>query len=272
MWPFPGNYDGEVLMDFMEQQALAGQHAIVTGGASGIGRATCLRLAGLGASVTMVDINPQLLAEAAQEISNVAGVPEPLILTRDISNETDMEDMARVSLEKFGSIDILVHSAGILRGPGSGPKMMADVDLGEWDRVINTNLKGTFLCNRAVLPAMVKQRRGQIINISSTSGLQGRPLDSVYCASKFGVIGLSHALAEEVRPYGIRVQVVAPDAVDTLMWEQNKPVRAPNDALPPSRVADLIVYLLTLPLDAIFGDVVIAPFRYRRRKKSDSPD
>jgi NAD(P)-dependent dehydrogenase (short-subunit alcohol dehydrogenase family) len=260
------------LMDFLEPQALAGQHAIVTGGASGIGRATCLRLARLGAAVTLVDISPQLLAEVAREIKEVADAPEPLPLTKDIRNETDMEDMARVSLEKFGSIDILVHSAGILRGPGSGPKMMADVDLGEWDRVIDTNLKGTFLCNRAVLPAMVKQRRGQIINLSSTSGLQGRPLDSVYCASKFGVIGLSHALAEEVRPYGIRVQVVAPDAVDTLMWEQNKPVRAPSDALPPARVADLIAYMLTMPLDAIFGDVVITPFRYRRRKKSDSPD
>jgi NAD(P)-dependent dehydrogenase (short-subunit alcohol dehydrogenase family) len=259
-------------MDLMEQQALAGQNAIVTGGASGIGRTTCLRLAGLGAALTIVDKNSQLLEETAQEVKNVAGALEPVILTKDICNETDMEDMARISLEKFGSIDILVHSAGILHGPGGGPKMMADIDLNEWDAVINTNLKGTFLCNRAVLPAMVKQRRGQIINISSTSGLQGRPLDSVYCASKFGVIGLSQALAEEVRTYGIRVQVVAPDAVDTLFWEQNKPIRPPSDALPPSRVADLIAFMLTIPLDAIFGDVVIAPFRYRRRKKSNSPD
>ena len=259
-------------MDRMEQRALTGQHAIVTGGASGIGRATCLCLAGLGAALTVVDRNSQLLEETAQEIKNVAGALEPVILTKDISNESDMEDMARISLEKFGSIDILVHSAGILRGPGSGPKMMVDVDLGEWDTVIDTNLKGTFLCNRAVVPAMVKQRRGQIINISSTSGLRGRPLDSVYCASKFGVIGLSQALAEEVRPYGIRVQVVAPDAVDTLFWEQNKPIRAPGDSLPPSRVADLIAFMLTVPLDAIFGDVVIAPFRYRRRKKPDTSD
>jgi NAD(P)-dependent dehydrogenase (short-subunit alcohol dehydrogenase family) len=193
-------------------------------------------------------------------------------LNKDIRIETDMEDMARITLERFGSIDILVHSAAILRGKGSQPKMMVDVETVEWDEVMSTNLKGTFLCNRAVLPAMVKQRAGQIINISSTSGLRGRALDSVYSASKFGVMGLSQALAEEVRPYGIRVQVVAPDAIDTPMWDQNGPIRPTGDALAPSRVADLIAYMVALPLDAVLGDVVIAPFRFRRRKKPDTTD
>ncbi|MFA5111327.1 MAG: SDR family oxidoreductase [Desulfobaccales bacterium] len=259
-------------MNFSDQQALAGQVAIVTGGASGIGRATCLSLARLGAAVVIIDLKAQWLAETAREIAGVPGALEPLTMAKDIRNETDMGDLARLTLEKFGRIDILVHSAGILRGKGSGPKMMADVDLEEWEEVITTNLKGTFLCNRAVLPAMVKQRRGQIINISSTSGLKGRALDSVYCASKFGVMGLTQALAEEVRPYGIRVQLVAPDAIDTPMWDQNGPIRPPGDSLPPARVADLIAYMVTLPLDAILGDVVIAPFRFRRRKKPDAAD
>lgn len=259
-------------MELHDQQTLAGQTAIVTGAASGIGRATALSLARLGAAVALVDLNPELLSEAAQDIATQAETPEPLILPGDIRQEADMADMARLTLEKFGSIDILVHGAGILRGQGSGPKMMADVDLTEWDEVIGTNLKGTFLCNRAVLPAMVKQRQGQIINIASTSGLQGRPLDSVYCASKFGVMGLTQALAEEVRPYGIRVQVVAPDAVDTPMWGQNGPIRPPTDALAPARVAELITCLVTLPLDAILGQVVIAPFRFRRRKKTAAAD
>jgi 3-oxoacyl-[acyl-carrier protein] reductase len=260
------------LMNLNDQQALTGQIAIVTGGASGIGRATCLSLARLGAAVALVDLNAALLAEAAREITMLAGAAEPLILPKDIRSETDMADMARITLEKFGRIDILVHSAGILRGKGSGPKMMVDMDVTEWDEVITTNLKGTFLCNRAVLPAMVKQRRGQIINIASTSGLQGRALDSVYCASKFGVMGLSQALSEEVRQYGIRVQVVAPDAIDTPMWGQNRPIRPPADSLAPSRVADLIAYVVTLPLDATLGNVVIAPFRFRRRKKPDAID
>jgi NAD(P)-dependent dehydrogenase (short-subunit alcohol dehydrogenase family) len=259
-------------MELSGNQALAGHAAIVTGGASGIGRATGLSLARLGAAVVLVDLNRQLLEEAAREIRDAASGPEPLILEKDIRSESDMADVARVVLEKFGRIDILVHSAAILRGRGSGPKMLADVDVAEWDEVIGTNLKGTFLCNRAVLPAMVQQRGGQIINISSTSGLQGRALDSVYCASKFGVMGLTQALAEEVRPYGVRVQLVTPDAIDTPMWDQNGPIRPPGDALPASRVAEMIAYMLTLPLDAVLGNVIIAPFRFRRRKKRDDAD
>ena len=259
-------------MDLENQQALAGQTAIITGGASGIGRATCLSLARLGASVAIVDLDAARLEETAGEIATLPGAPKPLILLKDIRSEADMEDMAGAAMEKFGRIDILVHCAGILRGRGSGPKMMMDVDVTEYDEVINTNLKGTFLCNRAVLPAMVRQHRGQIINIASTSGLQGRALDSIYCASKFGVVGLSQALAEEVRPYGIRVQIVAPDAVDTAMWDQNGPIRPPAQSLAPNRVADLIAFVVTLPLDAALGQIVIAPFRSRRRKKQEDGD
>jgi len=258
------------MVNRVDQQPLTGQAAIVTGGGSGIGRATCLSLARLGAALTIVDLNEGLLAETAQEIKRLAASPEPLTLCNDIRREAEMQAMAQITLETFGSIDILVHSAAILRGKGSSPKMMADIEVQEWDEVIDTNLKGTFLCNRAVLTAMVKQRRGQIINISSTSGLKGRPLDSVYCASKFGIIGLSQALAEEVRPYGIRVQVVVPDAVDTPMWDQNGPLPRPVEALPPARVADLIAYLVTLPWDTMLGEVVIAPFRTRKRKKAET--
>jgi 3-oxoacyl-[acyl-carrier protein] reductase len=256
----------------LKQQPLTGQAVIVTGGGSGIGRATCLGLARLGAAVAIVDIDADLLAETAREIKRLAAGPEPLTLRSDVRKEDDMQSMAQSTLKAFGSIDILVHSAAILRGKGSTPKMMADIEVQEWDEVIDTNLKGTFLCNRAVLPIMVKQRRGQIINISSTSGLKGRALDAVYSASKFGIFGLSQALAEEVRPYGIRVQVVAPDAVDTPMWDQNGPIQRPADALPPARVADLIAYLVTLPMDTILGDVVIAPFRTRKRKKAETSD
>jgi NAD(P)-dependent dehydrogenase (short-subunit alcohol dehydrogenase family) len=257
-------------MNNKTSQLLDGQTAIVTGAASGIGRATCLSLVQKGATVVLVDINGEHLEETAQELKAQECSPEPMILKKDIRSERHMDEMARLTLERFGGIDVLVHCAAILRGTGSGPKNMADVSLAEWDEVMETNLKGTFLCNRAVLPAMMNQRRGQIINISSTSGLRGHALDSVYCASKFGVFGLSQSLAEEVRPYGIRVFVVQPDAVDTPMWDQNGPIRAPTDALSPARVADLITYLVSLPGDTILGGLVISPFRTRRRKKPES--
>jgi len=177
-----------------------------------------------------------------------------------------MEEMVRRTVAHFGQIDILITSAGILRAKGRGPRLVAEMPTSEWDEVIETNLKGVFLSNHAVLSTMIKQRRGQIVNISSTSGRQGRAYDSAYCASKFGVIGLSEALAQELLQYNIRVHVILPDAVDTPLWHQNGPIPRPVGALPASRVADLIVYLLTLPGDCVLVNPVIAPFRTRRRR------
>jgi NAD(P)-dependent dehydrogenase (short-subunit alcohol dehydrogenase family) len=185
-------------------------------------------------------------------------------LALDVTSERDMEAMARRTVETFGRIDIFVGCAGILRAPGTLPKPLADLSLSEWELVLQVNLTGTFLSNRAVLPAMIAQKGGTIINLSSTSGRQGRAHDSAYCASKFGVVGLTEALAEEVRHHGIKVQAVLPDAVDTPLWEQNGPIK-PEIALAPERVADLIVFMAALPPDTILGATVLSPFRGRRR-------
>jgi NAD(P)-dependent dehydrogenase (short-subunit alcohol dehydrogenase family) len=255
----------------LEDGGLHGRVAIVTGGASGIGRATCLALARQGVRLAVADINQtgidEVLGTLKTEVSGLNLSDAPLGLPVNVRSEQDMAEMARRTLEHFGRIDILVHSSGILRPPGSRPMFLHQVSLEEWDAVVDTNLKGTFLSNRAVLPAMVQQRQGHIINISSTSGIKGRPFDSVYCASKFGVVGLTEALAEEVRQYGIKVHVVLPDAVDTPIWEQNAPIQAPEGSLAPERVADVICYLISMPQDTVFGNLVIQPFKSRRRKK-----
>jgi 3-oxoacyl-[acyl-carrier protein] reductase len=247
---------------------LAGQVVIVTGGASGIGRATCRAMARKGAGLVAVDVNQGGLDELLGTLKAEAPGLEALGLALNVRLEQDMQEMASRTLERFGRIDILVHCAGILRIKGSRPQFLHQVSLEEWDVVMDTNLKGTFLSNRAVIPAMIQQRQGQIFNISSTSGLKGRPLDSVYSASKFGVVGISEALAEEVRQYGIKVQVILPDAVDTPMWEQNAPIQAPDSSLAPERVADLICYLAALPRDTVFSNLVMLPFKFRQRKKT----
>ena len=110
---------------------------------------------------------------------------------------------------------------------------MERLPVAEWDLVVETNLRGVFLSNQAVLPAMLAQRRGVIVNLSSTSGKRGLADDAAYCASKFGVIGFSESLAEEVGPRGIRVQVVLPGPVDTPFWDQNGPLPKPARILPP---------------------------------------
>jgi len=177
-----------------------------------------------------------------------------------------MKRMADEAVARFGRIDGLVACAGILRR-GQTLKTVGDTSLEDWDAIIEINLTGTFLSNRAVLPAMLAQKQGDIINMSSTSGRQGRPFDGPYCASKFGIIGLSEALAEEVGRHGIRVQTVLPDAVETPLWSQNGPAALkPPQTIPPERVAQLVCYMLALPRDTYLLNPVIAPCKTRKKR------
>jgi 3-oxoacyl-[acyl-carrier protein] reductase len=248
---------------------LSGQVAIVTGAASGIGRAASLALAEEGVTIVAADVDEQGLQHTTTEVLSRGSARSALGIRCDVRCEDDVNRLVARTLEECGGrIDALIACAGILRPRATPPKPLVDVTPEEWDAVIETNLRGMFLCNRAVLGTMITQRSGHIINLSSTSGRQGRALDAPYCASKFGVIGLSEALAEEVRPYGVRLHIILPDAVATPMWDQNGPIAAPADALRPSRVADFIVYLLRLPEDTMLVSPVIAPFKTRRRVQS----
>jgi len=180
------------------------------------------------------------------------------------------EDCDRIAAEaksRWGRIDALVHCAGVLRPAGGRPRPLYEIDDEEYDFVIGTNLRGTFLMNRAVLREMVPRKSGQIVNLSSTSGRRGRALDSVYSASKAGVIGLSESIAEEVRPFGIRVQVLLPDAVDTPLWEQNGPLPPPPGSLPAERVAEVIAFSLALPEDTFCANLVVAPLSVKRMRR-----
>ncbi len=246
---------------------LDGQGAVVTGGASGIGRACCHALHREGAVVIVADLQRQRVETVVEEMTAASADNTPLGFACDVRSEADMAAMAALAADRCGRLDILVHCAGILRAPGSPPKFLHQMSVEEYAAVIDVNLKGTFLANRAVVPQMMRQGSGHIINFSSTSGLKGRAFDSVYCASKFGVVGLSEALAEEVRSSGIRVHVVMPDAVDTPIWNQNGPVKAPKNSLPPERVADLVTWLACLPGDTVLDHLVIRPFTARRRKR-----
>lgn len=242
---------------------LQGKVAIVTGGSSGIGRAVCLALAKAGVAVVVVGRNKKRVQATVTEIKNTNTVSSfsrmALGLQLDVRREADMEEMAERTLTQFGCIDILVASAGILRAMQFRPTMLVETSVEEWDQILDTNLKGVFLSNRAVIKTMMAQHAGHIINVSSLSGRHALPFDSPYCASKFGVIGLSEALAEELTSFGVRVQVVLPGNIDTSIWSQNKVVPRAAQTLPVERVADLILYLITWPQDAALREIVIAP-------------
>lgn len=244
---------------------LTGRVVAITGAAGGIGSATAAALAGAGARLVLVDRSEDALGALAARLD-----AETLPLVLDVASEPDMMAMAARTLERFGRIDALVTSAAVLRGQG-GMTTVAETSYADWARIIEINLTGTFLANRAVLPAMLAAKRGDIINLSSTSGRQGRAFDGAYSASKAGIIGLSEALAEEVMRQGIRVQTILPDAVDTGLWTQSGGAALkPQAMLSPERIGALIVYLLSLPRDTYLLNTVVAPVAQRRRKGKDS--
>jgi len=253
------------------ESSLKERVAIVTGGSSGIGRATCVALARAGAGVVAVGRSGVRLEETLDQARRAgAGDDRLMSLALDVGSEEDMTRMSERVLERFGRIDILIASAGILRN-GRGPRTATELTLEDWHAIIRTNLRGTFLSNRAVLPAMKSRRCGDIINVSSTSGLRGFAYDAAYCASKFGIIGLSEALAEEVRRSGIRIQAICPGPAATAMWDQNLPVPPPEQTMPVERVVDLLMYLLTLPRDTVLHNPVIVPLRSHRRPAFRAP-
>ena len=239
---------------------------ILTGAAGGIGAATARALHDRGAKLALVDRPGPALEALAEE------TPGSLTLTLDVSSESDMARMAETTLETFGRIDALISAAAILR-KDEGVRPISETSFDEWRRVIDVNLTGAFLSNRAVLPAMLAQKQGDIINISSVSGKQGRAFDGPYSASKAGVIGLSESIAEEVSRQGVRVQTLLPDAVDTGFWGQSGGVALkPQAMLEPARVAELLLYLLALPRDTYLLNPVVAPVPTRRKRKAKSKD
>ncbi len=244
------------------QSRLAGTVAIVTGGTSGIGRATCVALARRGALVTVVARTGSGLDKVVTEIARTESA-QALPLALDVRSEDDMVEMARRTVARFGRIDALVACAGVARGEASRgrlvPHSVAQLPTAAWDEIVATNLRGVFLANRAVLPVMIGQGHGSIVNVSSArAGRFGLPYAAAYCASKFAVIGFSESIADEARHHGVRVQVVLPDVTDTpMLGEAAGPGNHLGAVLSPTRVADLILSLLHLPDDTVVLNPVI---------------
>ncbi len=187
---------------------LRGKTAIVTGGSQGIGKSVCLRLAQEGVKTVIADVNTKGGEGVTGEIKGT-GV-EAKFVRCDVSLAADVKQLAAVTLESFGTIDILANCAGIAL-----VKPFRELTEAEWDRVVDVNLKGTYLCCSSVLSHMAERRSGKIINISSVAALYPTAQQAPYCAAKAGVIALTRSLALEYGPLGIRVNAVCPGAVLT---------------------------------------------------------
>jgi NAD(P)-dependent dehydrogenase (short-subunit alcohol dehydrogenase family) len=187
---------------------------IVTGAASGIGRETAIAYAGKGASVVISDINEQMLEETAELIKNKDGRVRSVVA--DVSVEKDVENLVNTAKNEFGGLDIACNNAGVEGELAT----TADYTVKEWDRVLNINLRGQWLCMKYQIPAMLDRGGGSIINVASILGTVGFANAPAYTASKHGLVGLSKAAALEYSSQGIRVNVIAPAFIETPMLER----------------------------------------------------
>ncbi len=244
--------------------------AIVTGASSGIGQAIGLALAHDGYSVVAVGTNAERLADTRRQFE--AATPPDAASTHDsvaadVRNEDDVARLFAGCIERYGHIDLLVASAGIGRKPGSTRVMPYPTDqlpLDEWSAVIDVNLTGIFLCNREAARVMGSQGRGHIINICSSTtpgGLRGTPYAPAYCASKFGVVGLTEALDKEIAPRGVRAQVVFPGPVTTPLVDDTTLAKPFGGSVTADHFAEAVVALAHQPGDAVVVHPHILPVR-----------
>ncbi|HXU64974.1 MAG TPA: SDR family oxidoreductase [Polyangia bacterium] len=211
---------------------LDGKIAVVTGASRGIGQATA-----------------RLLAQAGARVAGCARHAAGEVVACDVGNAADVDRFVAGVLDRLGPPDVVVNNAGIAtRGP------LEETPIQTWDAVMDANLRGTFLVTRGFLPAMRARRSGRIVNVASISGRQGTANLTAYCAAKHGVVGLTRALAEEVRGDGIAVNAVCPGSVDTEMLRVGMPGAKPD--MSPDDVANVIIYLAAYAPLALTGSCV----------------
>lgn len=221
-------------------QSLKGKTALITGAGKGIGKAVALALAEEG-------VNVVLTARTASEIESVAKEAEAkgvkaLALTADVGELVSITTTIEKAIAEFGTIDILINNAGV----GKFGKFL-DLTPDEFENIIKVNLFGIYYATRAVLPGMIEQQSGDIVNISSTAGLKGAAVTSAYSASKFAVMGLTESLMQEVRKHNIRVTAMAPSTVATDMAKDlNLTDGNPDKVMQAEDFAELIIAQLKL--------------------------
>lgn len=247
----------------MNKYNLDNKVAIITGARQGMGRTHALLLAKAGARVVVSDISEQDCQKVVEEIEKNGG--EAIAIKCDVSKKGEVDEMINKTVEKWSKIDILVNNAGICQF-----KPFLDLTEEEWDRTLNINLKGYFLCAQAAAKEMAKQKSGVIVNIASvTMGQQGIGFPNIvhYCASKGGIAAMTEALAVELAPYNIRVNAVSPGMIETPMIDPIKkdpkqmevmlakiPLRRVGN---PEEVSNLVLFLASDESSYMTGSVVV---------------
>jgi NAD(P)-dependent dehydrogenase (short-subunit alcohol dehydrogenase family) len=246
----------------MEKISLEGKYAIVTGSSRGIGRAIAKALSREGAGVVLVSRAADTLLSVREEIQSAGG--RAIAVPADVSREEDTHKIVEMALKEFGKVDILVNNAAI--APHDyyyTPLVETPVEI--WDRIMSINLRGVFLCIKAVLPRMIEQRGGSIVNVSSIAGTRAGKGRIAYGVSKAGLERLSFGLADEVREFNISVNVVAPVGVtDTTMARETFTTQSPDRWVKPEDVAEAAVWLARQEAATFTGKAIMVPAHHLR--------
>ena len=233
-----------------EQHNLANAVALVTGSSRGIGKAIALKLASLGAAVGICGRDAEALANTRRELEALGAKVHSQ--TTDVTKAGEVAALVDATEKNLGPISVLVNNAGIgLFGP------FQEKTEEEWDRTLNTNLKSVFLTSKAVAPLMIQRRKGDIINISSLAGKNTFAGGAIYCASKWGLQGLTGCMAEDLRGFGIRVSVICPGSVGT-EFSGHKP-KDPSKILTPGDVAHAVAMVLLQGPQSFISEVHLRP-------------
>ena len=228
---------------------IEGKVAIVTGAGRGIGRAIAVELGRMGARLALAARSVTELEETARTIGTAS------VMKTDVRQRSDVQRLVDQTTSSLGPVDILVNAAGI----GIFGRVTAFKDE-DFDAILETNLRSVYYTCKYALPSMIERRTGYIINIASIAGKVGSPTRAVYCASKFGVVGFTESLAEEVREHGIRVSLICPGSTDTsFSSDPNREGKSRSRMLSPSDIAHTVRMLLTQEPNSFISEIIIRP-------------
>lgn len=233
------------------EQPLSPQVALVTGAGRGIGASIARKLAKLGATVVLCGRTQSTLDSTARAILDAGGRTE--VIPCDVTLLHQVEYAAARVDSTFGRLDILVNNAGL----GGFTKLLHELPPEEWDRILNTNLRGVYFTIRAFAPLMIRARSGHIINISSLAGKNALPKGSAYAASKWGLNGLTYSIAEELRPHNIRAAVICPGSTETELGPHEG--KNPNKMLQADDIAHTVAMLVTQAPQSFVSEILIRP-------------
>lgn len=232
--------------------SIEGRACLITGASRGIGEAIARRFAAERARLCLVARSADRLEALARELARHGEAP--VVAPADVADEAQVKGAVLRALEAFGRIDILVNNAGIVRFAHVGS---TSTEL--WDEVIGSNLRGTFLLCKYVVPHMLSRGRGDIVNMASIAAHQGFDASTAYCAAKHGVLGFSRALAQEVRTRGLRVITVSPGSVDTPMWDGMSWSPPREKMLRAEEVAEAVLAALTISEGSTVDEILLMP-------------